>query len=119
MIDAADSSLLLAAAQRGDTGALDAFLRLHYDRILHICRRITGNDADAADATQEAMLAIVRGLNRFDGRASVTTWLFGCRSLKPSKPRTSAPLQLNSVWTGSPTTTKLRCSAASSSSSAH
>lgn len=76
MIDAADSSLLLAAAQRGDTGALDAFLRLHYDRILHICRRITGNDADAADATQEAMLAIVRGLNRFDGRASVTTWLY-------------------------------------------
>jgi RNA polymerase sigma-70 factor, ECF subfamily len=66
----------LAAAQRGDTGALDAFLRCHYDRILQICRRITGNDADAADATQEAMLAIVRGLPRFDGRSSITTWLY-------------------------------------------
>jgi RNA polymerase sigma-70 factor, ECF subfamily len=55
---------------------MDAFLRVHFDRIFAICRRITGNDADAADATQEAMLAVVRGLPRFDGRSSITTWLY-------------------------------------------
>ena len=41
-----------------------------------MCRRLTGNDADAADATQEALLAIVRGLPRFDGRASFATWSY-------------------------------------------
>lgn len=41
-----------------------------------VCRRLTGNDADAADATQEALLAIVRGLTRFDGRSSFRTWTY-------------------------------------------
>jgi len=41
-----------------------------------ICRRITGNDADALDATQEALIAIVKGLGRFDGRARFSTWAY-------------------------------------------
>lgn len=41
-----------------------------------LCRRITGNDADAADAAQDALIAIVRGLPRFDGRASFSTWAY-------------------------------------------
>jgi RNA polymerase sigma-70 factor (ECF subfamily) len=41
-----------------------------------VCRRLTGNDADAADATQETLLAIVRGLGRFDGRSRFTTWTY-------------------------------------------
>jgi RNA polymerase sigma-70 factor (ECF subfamily) len=35
---------------------------------------MAGNDADGADATQEALIAIVRGLPRFDGRARFSTW---------------------------------------------
>jgi RNA polymerase sigma-70 factor (ECF subfamily) len=37
---------------------------------------LAGNDADALDATQEALLAIVRGLPRYDGRAAFTTWSY-------------------------------------------
>lgn len=37
---------------------------------------MTGNDHDAADATQEALVAIVRGLPRFDGRSSFSTWVY-------------------------------------------
>lgn len=37
---------------------------------------MTGNDADALDATQEALIAIVRGLPRFDGRAQFGTWAY-------------------------------------------
>lgn len=36
---------------------------------------MTGNDHDAADATQEALVAIVRGLPRFDGRSAFSTWV--------------------------------------------
>ena len=66
----------MAAAQGGDREALDALLRRHYDRVYALCRRVAGNDADALDAAQEALIAIVRGLHRFDGRASFTTWTY-------------------------------------------
>ncbi len=55
---------------------MDALLRRHYDRIYALCRRMTGQDADAADAAQEALMAIVRGLPRFDGRAAFSTWAY-------------------------------------------
>jgi RNA polymerase sigma-70 factor (ECF subfamily) len=67
---------LTAAAAGGDREALEILLRRHYPRIYAICRRLAGNDADAADAAQEAMLAISRGLSRFDGRAGFTTWSY-------------------------------------------
>jgi RNA polymerase sigma-70 factor (ECF subfamily) len=67
---------LVTAAQGGDRGALDALLRRHHDRIHALCRRVTGNDTDALDATQEALIAIVRGLPRFDGRAAFSTWAY-------------------------------------------
>lgn len=66
----------MAAAQDGDRGALDTLLRRHHDRLYALCRRVTGNDADGADACQEALIAIVRSLRRFDGRSSFSTWAY-------------------------------------------
>ena len=51
-------------------------MQKHQARIYAICRRLAGNDADALDATQEALIAIVKGLDRFDGRAAFTTWSY-------------------------------------------
>jgi len=67
---------LVAAARDGDKDALDALLRDNYDKIFALCRRMTGNHADGLDATQEALLAVVRGLPRFDGRAAFSTWVY-------------------------------------------
>jgi RNA polymerase sigma-70 factor (ECF subfamily) len=73
---AADDRSLVAAAQAGDRRSLDILLRRHYDRVHAICRRIAGSSRDADDAAQEAMISIVRGLNRFDGRSAFTTWIY-------------------------------------------
>jgi RNA polymerase sigma-70 factor, ECF subfamily len=67
---------LVAAAKDGDRAALDTLLRRHHDRLYALCRRITGNDADGADACQEALIAIVRSLDRFDGRSAFSTWAY-------------------------------------------
>lgn len=67
---------MVDAAQAGDQKALDTLLRRHYDRIWAICRRLAGNDADAADATQEALITIAKRLDRFDGRAAFSTWAY-------------------------------------------
>lgn len=71
-----DDRTLVRDAQAGDQRALDALLRRHQPRLHALCRRMTANDADALDALQEALLAIVRGLPRFDGRAAFTTWSY-------------------------------------------
>ena len=71
-----DDNALISAARNGDRSSLDLLLRRHYDRIYAVCRRVTGHDADAADAAQEAMIAIVRGLAKFDGRSTFATWVY-------------------------------------------
>ena len=35
-----------------------------------------GNEADAVDAAQDALLSAVRSISRFDGRSSFGTWLY-------------------------------------------
>jgi RNA polymerase sigma-70 factor, ECF subfamily len=71
-----DDQALVTAAQAGDRAALEALLRRHYDRVHAICRRIAGSSRDADDTAQEAMISIVRGLPRFDGRAAFSTWTY-------------------------------------------
>ena len=71
-----DEPSLIAAAQAGDQRALDRLLRQHQGAIHAVCRRIAGNDADALDATQDALIAVVRGLPRFDGRSKFSTWVY-------------------------------------------
>lgn len=71
-----DDRSLVEASRAGDRRALDVLLHRHHDRILNLCRRLAGNEADAHDAAQEAMIAIVRGLDRFDGRAAFSTWAY-------------------------------------------
>jgi len=71
-----DEQRLVAAARDGDRLAIDRLLRFHQPQVYAVCRRITGNDADALDATQEALIAVVRGLGRFDGRAKFSTWCY-------------------------------------------
>lgn len=67
---------LVAGARRGDRADLEDLLQASYGYAFPVCRRIVGNDPDACDATQEAMIAVVRGLPRFDGRSRYTTWLY-------------------------------------------
>lgn len=65
---------LARAAARGDRRALDSLLARHVDRIHAVCRRICGPD-DGLDATQNALIAIVRAVDRFDGASAFTTWI--------------------------------------------
>ncbi|HEX5585927.1 MAG TPA: sigma-70 family RNA polymerase sigma factor [Acidimicrobiia bacterium] len=71
-----DSDALAARAAGGDRHALEVLLDRHADRIHAVCRRVLADREDALDATQEAMIAIARGITRFDGRAAFTTWMY-------------------------------------------
>lgn len=71
-----DDAELAARASRGDRRALETLLDRHADRVHALCRRVLAHPEDALDATQEAMIAIARGITRFDGRSAFTTWLY-------------------------------------------
>ncbi len=70
-----DDIRLVAAAQRGERNAMDTLLRKHYGYIAAITRRVTNNEADAADATQNALIAVAKGIHKFDSTSAFTTWL--------------------------------------------
>jgi RNA polymerase sigma-70 factor (ECF subfamily) len=67
---------LAAVAAGGDGRAMELLLARHADRVHAVCRRIVTHPEDALDATQEALIAIARGVGRFDGRSRFTTWIY-------------------------------------------
>jgi RNA polymerase sigma-70 factor, ECF subfamily len=67
---------LVVDAQNGDAAALNELLSRHYDRVRAVCFRIAGDTRDGEDATQEALLRVVRNLHTFDQRSRFSTWLY-------------------------------------------
>ena len=70
------SDELAVRAAAGDRQALEQLLDRHADHVHAVCRRVLAHPEDALDATQEALIAIARGISSFDGRAAFTTWMY-------------------------------------------
>lgn len=68
---------LLESARRGDTAAASQLIELFYERIYAFLRRLTGNEADAADLTQRTFGRVWQALPTFAGRSSLASWLHG------------------------------------------
>lgn len=66
---------LVRAVQRGEKGAMDDLIRGTYADVYALCRRLLGDPADAADATQEVYVKVVRSVLGFRGEAAFGTWL--------------------------------------------
>ena len=64
----------LAAA--GDRAELDRLLVGVRPLILGRCRKFLPNPLDAEEAAQDALLAIARRVETFEGRAKFTTWMY-------------------------------------------
>jgi len=63
-------------ARAGDEAAFRALTEPYRREIEVHCYRILGSVQDAEDIVQETFLAAWRGLERFEGRASIRTWLY-------------------------------------------
>lgn len=55
--------------------AIAGLVEEHYDRVYRYARVMSGNDEDARDLAQETFLEALRGLDRFRGGSSISTWL--------------------------------------------
>jgi RNA polymerase sigma-70 factor (ECF subfamily) len=67
---------LLTRAAHGDEEAFQELTDPHRRELQFHCYRMLGSMQDAEDALQETLLGAWRGLPRFEGRASLRSWLY-------------------------------------------
>jgi RNA polymerase sigma-70 factor (ECF subfamily) len=71
-----DDQSLVERARDGDEEAFAALVRRYSPMLMRLARMYVPTDALAEDVVQETWVAVVRGLERFEGRSSFKTWLF-------------------------------------------
>lgn len=67
---------LIARARDGDEQAFELLVDPHRRELQVHCYRLLGSVQDAEDAVQETLVAAWRGLDGFQGRSSIRTWLY-------------------------------------------
>ncbi len=70
------SAELLQRARAGDRDAFTALVEPYRGELELHCYRMLGSLQDAEDMLQETLLAAWLGLDGFEGRASIRTWLY-------------------------------------------
>jgi RNA polymerase sigma-70 factor (ECF subfamily) len=68
---------LLRRAQNGEAAAFSQMVELHAKPVWRCARVLCGDDHEAEDLAQETFVEAWRSLQRFDGRARFSTWLYG------------------------------------------
>ena len=71
-----DDAVLLERLRAGDETAFDELVALHDGALRRVARTYVRTDAAAADVVQETWLGVIRGLDGFEGRSSLRTWIF-------------------------------------------
>ncbi|HEX5417907.1 MAG TPA: RNA polymerase sigma factor [Chloroflexota bacterium] len=72
----ADDRQLIEALRRGDDDAFAALIEQHHAALVRLAIVFVGSHAVAEEVAQETWLAVLRGLDRFEGRSSLKTWIF-------------------------------------------
>lgn len=71
-----DDARLVAALRLGDEDAFAWLVRRHTPALLRHAGLFVRDRAVAEEVVQETWLGVIRGIGSFEGRSSVTTWLF-------------------------------------------
>src|SRR5215210_725268 len=71
-----DDADLINRLRAGDESAFVALIERYQVRMLRLAEMTVGSRAVAEEVTQDTWLAVVRGVERFEGRSTLKTWLF-------------------------------------------
>jgi RNA polymerase sigma-70 factor, ECF subfamily len=92
----ASDEALLEVFLRGQEPAFTELVRRHEDRIFALALKMTGNRADALDATQDTFIQAFRQAAKFRGESAFGTWLYriginACKDLLRKRKRLPDP----------------------------
>jgi RNA polymerase sigma-70 factor (ECF subfamily) len=71
-----DDDSLVAALQAGDEDAFAHLVDHYHTAMVRVARAYVATREGAEDVVQEAWLGVVKGIERFEGRSSLKTWIF-------------------------------------------
>ena len=71
-----DERALVAALRAGDEAAFMTLVERYGPSMLRVARTFVPSPAVAEEVVQEAWLGVLRGLDRFERRSSLKTWIF-------------------------------------------
>ncbi len=71
-----DEPQFLARLRKGDEQAYRALIRRFHGSLIGVAASIIGSRAQAEEVVQDVWLAVFAGIDRFEGRSSVVTWVF-------------------------------------------
>lgn len=67
---------LLSLLRSGDEHAFESLVAKHAAGMLRVARTYVASDVAAEDVVQDTWVAVMRGLEQFEGRCTVKTWLY-------------------------------------------
>jgi RNA polymerase sigma-70 factor (ECF subfamily) len=67
---------LVDRLRAGDEQAFSVLVRRYHPSLLRLACSLVDNRSVAEEAVQDTWMGVVRGIERFEGRSSVKTWLF-------------------------------------------
>jgi RNA polymerase sigma-70 factor (ECF subfamily) len=71
-----DEPAFLARLRRGEEQAYRGLIRRLHNSLVGVAASIIGSRAQAEEVVQDAWLAVFAGIDRFEGRSSLVTWVF-------------------------------------------
>jgi len=71
-----DQPAFLAKLRSGDQAAYRALIRRFHASLTRVAASVIGSHAQAEEVVQDTWLAVFANIARFEGRSSLTTWLF-------------------------------------------
>jgi RNA polymerase sigma-70 factor, ECF subfamily len=70
-----DDAELLERLRHGDESAFTELVRRYHATLVRLARFYVATQASAEDVAQDTWIAVLRGVERFEGRSSFKTWL--------------------------------------------
>ena len=69
--------VLLARLRQGDEGAFAELVTRHHSALIRMAMGHVADREVAEEVVQDTWMAVIQGLDQFEGRSSLRTWIFG------------------------------------------
>lgn len=68
---------LIARLSKGDEGAFDELVNQHHGALIRMAMGYVADREVAEEVVQDTWMVVIESLDRFEGRSSLRTWIFG------------------------------------------
>jgi RNA polymerase sigma-70 factor, ECF subfamily len=92
-----DDARFLERLRAGDEAAFVALVVGHHDAMLRLASTFVSSRAVAEEVVQDTWVGVLRGIDRFEGRSSLRTWLL---AILVNRARTSGTREARSIAVG-------------------